>query len=44
VAVADYLDLGLVGDCFEVGVQDAAFGVEGFAMAVVVGERVEPFG
>ena len=34
VAVADDLHFGLVGDGFEVRVQDAAFGVEGLAVAV----------
>jgi len=33
-AVADDLDLRLVRDCLEVGVQDGAFGVQGLAMAV----------
>ena len=33
-AVADDLDLGLVGDCFEVRVEDGFFGVESLAVAV----------
>lgn len=43
-AVADDLDLGLVRHGFEIRVQDAAFGVEGFAVAVAVGARVEALG
>ena len=41
VAVANDLDFRLVGDGFEVRVQDAAFGVESFAMAVAGGGGVK---
>ena len=40
-AVADDLDFGLVGDGLEVWVQDAAFGVEGLAVAVADGGGIE---
>lgn len=41
-AVADDLDLGLVGDGLEVWVEDGALGIEGLAVAVgALGERVE---
>lgn len=43
-AVADDLDLGLVGDCFEVGVEDGAFGVYCFAMTIRGCEGVEAVG
>jgi hypothetical protein len=43
-AVADDLDFGLVWDCFEVWVQDGAFGVESLAMAVAGGFGVEEAG
>ena len=41
VAVADDLDFRLVGDGFEVWVQDAAFGVESLAVAVAGGGGVK---
>ena len=40
-AVADDLHLGLVRDGLQVGVEDAAFGIQGFAVAVAVGGGVE---
>ena len=40
-AVADHLDFGLVGDGFEVWVENGSFGVDGFAMAVGLGGGVE---
>jgi hypothetical protein len=40
-AVADDLDLGLVWDGLEVGVQDRALRVEGLAVAIAGGGRVE---
>lgn len=43
-AVAEDLDFGLVRDGFQVGVQDAAFGVEGLAVAVAGGGGVEAVG
>lgn len=43
-AVADDLDLGLVGDCFEVGVEDGAFGVYCFAMTIRGCEGIEAVG
>lgn len=44
MAVADDLNLRLMRDGFEVRVQHAAFGVEGFPMAVVIRLWVEAFG
>ena len=44
VAVADYLDLGLVGNGFKIWVEDAAFGIEGLAVAVADGGGVEAVG
>ena len=44
VAIADDLDFGLVGDGFEVWVQDAAFGVESLAVAVAGGGGVKAVG
>lgn len=44
VAVADDLDFGLVGDGFEIWVQDAAFGVESFAVAVAGGGGIKAVG
>ncbi len=40
-SVADDLDFGLVGDGLEVWVEDAAFGVEGLAVAVADGGGIE---
>jgi hypothetical protein len=42
--VADDLDFGLVGDCFEVRVQDRAFGIEGLAVPVAAGGGVKEAG
>ena len=44
VAVANDLDFRLVGNGFEVWVQDAAFGVECLAMAVAGGRGVKAMG
>lgn len=43
-AVADDLDLGLVGDGLEVRVEDGALGVDDLAVAVRGGEGVEAVG
>ena len=43
-AVADHLDFGLVGNGFEVWVEDGPFGVDGLAMAVGLGGGVEASG
>lgn len=32
--VSDHLNLRLMGDCLEIGMQNAAFGIEGFAMTI----------
>ena len=44
VTVADDLDFGLVRDRFQVWVEDGAFGIEGLAVAVAFGGRVEALG
>ena len=44
VAIADDLDFGLVGDGFEVWVQDAAFGVQSLAVAVAGGGGIKAVG
>lgn len=43
-AVSDYLHLGLVGDGFEIGVENGALGVEGLAVAVGGGGGVKAVG
>ena len=43
-AVADDLDFGLVGDGLQIRVQDAAFGVEGLAVAVADGGGIKAMG
>lgn len=42
--VVDDLDLGLVGDCFEVGVEDGVFGVYCFVMIIRGCEGIEVVG
>lgn len=44
VTVADDLNFGLVGDGFEVWVQDAALGVESLAVAIAGGGGVKAVG
>jgi hypothetical protein len=43
-AVADDLDLRLMRDCLEVGMQDGTLGVQSLAMAVAGRSRVEEVG